>query len=198
MDTSKRLLKTYHNARKSWEAWCFMSNLHLAQNKPEIKKSVNENQLFYYLRYLALKDMHIELYKIIKKSHTNESNIISILEEKESPECEERLKEFKELTDETNSIIKARNKFYAHLDKDYSNYLKEFSGIEQYYKVFEWIEKSIITVGLETELMAELECIPSRNEFELCTQHMDTRIGIWVEVYRSIRSWIKKKRKRTK
>ena len=45
----------------------------------------------------------------------------------------------------------------------------EFSSVEQYYKVFEWIEKSIITIGLEKELIDELENIPSRNEFELCT-----------------------------
>lgn len=167
--TSERLLRTYANARKSWEAWCFMNNLHTETNQSEIRKQIDNNVLLFHLRFLTLKDMHIELYKIIKESGNNESNIVSILRNNRKDECELRLKEFHGLTGEIDSIVKARNKFYAHLDKNYSNYLNEFSGIEQYYKVFEWIEKSIISIGLKSELNEILKTIPSRNEFELCT-----------------------------
>ena len=34
---TERLLKNYSNARKSWEGWCYLSNIDLKENNSDIK-----------------------------------------------------------------------------------------------------------------------------------------------------------------
>ena len=64
--TTERLLKNYYNARKSWEGWCYLNNIDLKKKNSSIREYVDQNELLYHCRYLLLKDLHIELYKIIK------------------------------------------------------------------------------------------------------------------------------------
>lgn len=163
-----RLLKNYFNARKSWEGWCFLNNLELKIKKPEIRKYVDENELLEYVRYLLSKDLHIELYKIIKDSNTSFDNIFKLLRNNNTPEAKLHLIKLKEFEHELKSLTDPRDKFYAHLDADYKKFLKRFK-VDIYWRVFELIEQAIIILGKEKELLALLKTIPSRDNFELKT-----------------------------
>ena len=55
----------------------------------------------------------------------------------------ENLNDFKT---ELNLLTNIREKFYAHLDENYEDFLKSFR-IENYYKTFEFIESAIIILG---------------------------------------------------
>src|SRR5258706_15605703 len=82
MDTKlDRLLKNYSNARRSWESWCFMVNFNLDKPNAEVREKVDNNPLLFHLRYLALKDFYIEVYKVLKNSKNNSDNIFSQLQE---------------------------------------------------------------------------------------------------------------------
>ncbi|UOK42209.1 MULTISPECIES: hypothetical protein [Flavobacterium] len=163
-EASERLLKNYYNSRKSWEAWCYLNNIDLKNSKPEIRKYVDENELLYYLRYLALKDVHIELYKILKNSKNTVDNIFMLLNQNPQTKAKEHLLKLNEFETEIKSLTNARDKFYAHLDSDYKDFLSNFE-IESYYTIFELIEEAIFILGKENELLELLKEIPSRDEF---------------------------------
>ena len=71
-----------------------------------------------------------------------------------------------ELKNEINTILNVRDKFYAHLDKDYNSFLLKFE-LNNYYKIFELIELGIIALGGEKKLKEVLNSIPSRNNFSI-------------------------------
>ena len=164
--TTERLLKNYYNARKSWEGWCYLNNIHLKKNNSSIREYVDQNELLYHCRYLLLKDLHIELYKIIKNSKNTKDNIFKLLNSIDSKEVIQLIAELNDFKSELDSLTNTRDKFYAHLDEDYEDFLKSFE-IENYYKTFEYIESGIMLLGKEKELKEILKTIPSRNEFEL-------------------------------
>jgi hypothetical protein len=165
--TTERLLKNYFNARKSWEGWCYLNNIHLKNNNSSIWKYVDQNELLFHCRYLLLKDLHIELYKIRKdKNSTSRDNIFKLLRNVNSKKSIQLLNELNDFKSELNSLTDTRDKFYAHLDEDYGDFLQSFE-IENYYKTFEYIESAIIILGKEKELRELLKEIPSRDEFEL-------------------------------
>ncbi len=126
-----RLLKNYINARKSWEMWCFMSgfNKNLKREFREVKLKVDNSPLLYNLRFLAMKDYHIELYKVLKNSKNNGDNIFLLLQNriKSNPKNKAELEIALQELNEENSIITStcdiRDKFYAHLDKNYEKIL---------------------------------------------------------------------------
>ena len=165
--TTDRLLKNYYNARKNWEGWCFLNNIHLKEDNSFIRKYTDKNELLFHCRYLLLKDLHIELYKIIKnKNSTSRDNIFKLLKQCDNDRAKELLIEINDFQNEFDEITKTRDKFYAHLDENY----EEFSGsfeIENYYRTFEYIESAIIILGKEKELKKVLESLPSRNDFKL-------------------------------
>lgn len=164
---TQRLLKNYFNARKSWEAWCYLNNIGLKNDKYHIKKYTDNNELLYYCRFILLKDIHIELHKILKDNNrTSVDNIFKFLRAQNCKSSQESIKKAEELKPIFDDLTNARDKFYAHLDEDYKSYINPFS-IENYYKVFEFIENSIIILGKEKELYEILETIPSRDEFDL-------------------------------
>ena len=169
-ETIDRLLKNYFNARKSWEGWCFLNNLDLETNKPEIRKYADENELLDYVRYLLSKDLHIELYKIIRDSESSFDNIFKLLRTNNTPEADLHLTKLKDFEIELKSLTDPRDKFYAHLDPDYKKFLKRFK-VDIYCSVFELIEQAIIILGKENELLALLKTIQSRNDFELKTEN---------------------------
>ena len=163
----ERLLKNYFNARKSWEGWCYLNNLHLKKNTPSIRQYADKNELLFYLRYLIFKDVHIELYKIIKDNKsTSRDNIFELLRKCNSEDSDNLLIELNKFKNKLNYLTNIRDKFYAHLDKDYTNIVKSFE-VENYYRTFEFIESTIIILGKEKELIKILKTIPSRDEFEL-------------------------------
>jgi hypothetical protein len=164
---TERLLKNYYNARKSWEGWCYLNNIHLKKNNSTVRKYADENELLFYCRYLLLKDLHIELYKIIKnKNNTSHDNIFKLLKECNSEHAQNLLIELTDFQKELDSLTDTRDKFYAHLDENYKDFLDSFE-IENYYKTFELIESAIIILGKEKELKELLKSIPSRDDFEL-------------------------------
>ena len=167
-EITDRLLKNYFNARKSWEGWCFLNNLDLKTKKPEIRNYADENELLSYVRYLLSKDLHIELYKIIKDNGSTVDNIFKLLRKNNTPEAELHLTKLKDFKNELKALTDPRDKFYAHLDANYKEFLVQFK-VDIYYNVFELIEQAIIILGKEKELLAMLKTIPSRDDFELKT-----------------------------
>lgn len=164
---TERLLKNYSNARKSWEGWCYLSNIDLKENNSDIKVFVDNNELLYHCRYLLLKDLHIELYKIIKdKESTSRDNIFKLLRNKNNEQAMLLLESLDNFKAELNSLTNIRDKFYAHLDENYKDFLDSFR-IKDYYKTFEFIESAIIILGKEKELLESLKFIPSRDEFKI-------------------------------
>lgn len=170
-----RLIKNYTNARKSWEVWCFMSGIdnQLKKDNHEIIKTVNNNTLLFHLRYLALKDLHIELYKVLKQSRGSSDNLFLLLAKriKSNPKNKEEL-----LVAQTNlenmklqikSICDIRDKFYAHLDKDYDSFLKNHISINDIHNIFFEIESAIIKLTSKEKLQSELNLIESRMDFNL-------------------------------
>lgn len=108
---------------------------------------------------------------MLKESKNNKDNIFYLLKEKrnksESDDLNTALNDGDELKDEIKSVLDLRDKFYAHLDKDYSAFLGERFKVEKYYDIFSFIEKSISAIGHEKDLQKTLELIPSRDEFHL-------------------------------
>ncbi len=165
-EITERLLKNYYNARKSWEGWCYLNNIALKVQKCDVRKYVDENELLFYLRYLLSKDMHIELYKIIRNSKNTTDNIYKLLRNLNTVEAISYLKKLDSFEIKIKSLNDLRDKFYAHLDADYKDFITNFK-VDDYYKIFELIEEAIIILGKKSELLAILETIPSRDEFEI-------------------------------
>lgn len=128
-----RLIFNYAHARRSWECWCYMVDYQTKVQRHEIHNYINNNDLLKHLRYLALKDFHIEITKVIKESRNNGDNIFKFLKALTNHEnikknaalkCLEQLYECEEIM---KIMIGARDKYFAHLDPDFNNYLKTFS-----------------------------------------------------------------------
>lgn len=170
-----RLIKNYTNARKSWEVWCFMSGLNneLKQEFRATKLQVENSPLLSHLRYLAMKDYHIELYKILKESSKNKDNIFILIEKrirsnpKNKADVELALTELKNSNDIVGDICNVRDKFYAHLDKDYLKYISKKSYVKDTHNIFVLIEKAIIVLTSIERLNSELNKIESREDYAL-------------------------------
>lgn len=172
-----RLLKNYINARKSWEVWCFMSGLNneLKQEFIATKLKVDDSPLLTHLRYLAMKDYHIELYKVLKKSTNNKDNIFTILEKRvrSNPKNKLELEEALQLLIDDIDIItdhcNIRDKFYAHLDKKYEDYTSKKSYVVDTGNLFYLVEKAIIALTSDERLKQELAKIESRDDYHFST-----------------------------
>ncbi len=170
-----RLLENYSNARKSWEAWCFMSGLNndLNQEFRASKLKVDNSSLLSHLRYLAMKDYHIELYKVLKNTLKNKDNIYTLLEKmlrsnpKNKMEVEKALQAMNSEEAIITDICDIRDKFYAHLDKDYEKYTSKKQYVLHTCKLFYIIEMGLIALTSEEELKKELAKIDSRYDYIL-------------------------------
>ena len=157
-----RLIKNYLNARKSWEAWCFMTGLNnnLELKSGLVRENVDNNPLLFHLRYLAMKDYHIELYKVLKESSSNKDNIFNLLEKriKSNPknltELEIVLKKLRDEEIVIKDLCDIRDKFYAHLDKNFEKYLLNKNKLEKTQYLFSIIEEIIILLTSLEELMS--------------------------------------------
>ena len=169
-----RLLKNYSNARKSWEAWCFMSGLNkdLNQEFRASKSKVDNSSLLSHLRYLAMKDYHIELYKVLKNTLNNKDNVFSLLEKKlrsnpkNKTEVEKALQGLDSALPLINDHCDIRDKFYAHLDKNYENYTSKKGYVVDTGNLFFIVETAIIALTSHERLMEELAKIESRNDYQ--------------------------------
>lgn len=165
-----RLLINYSNARRSWEAWLFMANYHLTKPDPNEREYINNNELLHHLRYLAFKNFHIEIYKIVKVSKNNNDNIFNLLEKLIERNNSKRLsaeKNLLKLTKNKNTIKRIcdiRDKIYAHLDEDYKSYQKQGVPINFYLDCFVAIEEGIMTLTSLKTLQSFLDKIPSKDD----------------------------------
>ena len=170
-----RLLKNYSNARRSWEAWCFMANFNLKPPQPKVCEYIDKDDLLFHLRYLAFKDFHIEMYKILKdsKKNQNKDNIFYLLEKLSSENKRKHSAAQKRLIQLTRSkttidrICETRDKFYAHLDKEYENYQGKVLNLLWVLDCFVAVEKAIITLTSRKILQSHLDNIPSKDDCKL-------------------------------
>lgn len=168
----ERLVFNYANARRSWECWCFMVNHQIKVDRHEIHAYINNDSLLFHFRYLALKDFHIEITKIIKESWSCKDNVFKLLKsltnegnpkKDEAAICLIQLNECKAIM---KSIIDARDKYFAHLDPNFKEYLKDLIIMDVNH-CFAAIENSIMTLTSKEILLSQLDKIPSRDEFQL-------------------------------
>ena len=133
---SERLIFNYTHARRSWESWCYMVNYDVKVDNTEISDFVTNDNLLVHLRYLGLKDFHVEITKIIKESNNYSDNIFKLLKaitNHDNPKKADALKNLEELnncSEIIKSIIAARDKYFAHLDPDFNEYLKSLSILD--------------------------------------------------------------------
>ena len=168
-----RLLKNYCNARKSWEAWRFMSglNIDIEQVDIETMQKVDNNSLLFHLRFLAMKDYHIELYKVLKKTQNNKENIYNLLEKRirSNPKNKSELEKALQLLNAEMAIVNdhcdIRDKFYAHLDKDYENYTSKKSYVNDTSNLFHIVEIGIIALTSEEQLKNGMAKIDSSDDY---------------------------------
>ncbi len=169
----KRLLKNYSNARRSWEVWCYMLNIEVETVRFDIARYIKNDNFLSHFLYLSMKDFYIEMYKIIKESKHNEDNVFHLLNTliKTNPEKSEQAKlnlnELKKIEPIIKTMCDIRDKYYAHLDKDYENYIYRGFKIGDDKKCFYAIEQALITLSSKEMLQSYLDAIPSRNEFRL-------------------------------
>jgi hypothetical protein len=115
---------------------------------------------------------YIEITKIIKESKNNGDNIFKFLKavtNEENPKKHEAIKcieQLNECSEIINSIIGARDKYFAHLDPDFKPYLKSLSLMD-INRCFIAIEKGIMILTSKETLLSQLDKIPSRDEFQL-------------------------------
>lgn len=174
-DSVDRLIKNYCNARRSWEVWCYLSGFDNDFNisKKEVRQTVDVNPLFFHLRYLSMKDYYIELYKIVKESQNNKDNLYNLLQKriKSNPknivEIESALNGLFEIWDTIKYVCDIRDKFYTHLDKDFKEYTASKINILSTNKLFEKIEKGIISLTSLEELNENLNQINSREDYDI-------------------------------
>lgn len=172
-----RLLKNYCNARKSWEAWCFMSGLNndLKQEFRASKLKVDNSPLLSHFRYLAMKDYHIELYKVLKNTLNNKDNIYTLLEKrfrsnpKNKTEVEKALQAMNSEKAIVTDLCDIRDKFYAHLDKKYEDYISKKGYVVDTGNLFCLVEKAIIVLTSDERLKKELAKIESRDDYNNST-----------------------------
>lgn len=170
-----RLLKNYGNARRSWEVWCYLSGLNndCKQVYSANKLKVDKTPLLSHFRFLALKDYHIELYKVLKNTPNNKDNIFTLLEKrvrsnpKNKLEVEKALQLLNADFKLVNDHCDIRDKFYAHLDKDYEKYTTKKSYVVDTSNLFHIVEKAIIALTSEEQLKQVLSEIDSRDELRI-------------------------------
>lgn len=138
-----------------------------------VSKNIDNNPLLFHLRYLAMKDYHIELYKVLKNSTNNKDNIYNLLEKriKSNPknisELEIVLKKLRDEEVVIKDLCDIRDKFYAHLDKNFEKYLLNKNKLEKTQYLFSIIEEIIILLTSYEELMLNLRTIESREDYFL-------------------------------
>ena len=164
-----RLIKNYSNARRNWESWCFMINVDCENNYPELPFYIrNDNFLSHYL-YLSFKDFYIEIYKVVKKS--SEDNIFNMLKKfistnNDNVNACKALEDLNNIDPLITKICNIRDKYYAHLDKNFESYINSnTTSVIEYYKCFIAIENAIIVLSSKEMLQTYLDEIPSRNDF---------------------------------
>ena len=77
------------------------------------------------------------------------------------------MKDLLEIWDSIKDVCDIRDKFYAHLDKDFKKYTVNKINIISTNKLFEKIEKGIITLTSLEVLTENLNQINSREDYDI-------------------------------
>jgi len=150
-----------------------MINHNLKIPKLETAKHIRDNKLLSHLCYLAIKDFHFEFYKILKESEHNTDCIFTHLKKLmksnhlKKKEAELNLAELEKNKIIITQLCNQRDKFFAHLDKDFESNRYSTSTDSDINKVFTAVEKSIVTLTSMETLLTYLDEVPSRDEFKL-------------------------------
>lgn len=170
-----RLLKNYSNTKQSWEAWCYMVNYNCKVRNFSVVRYIDGHELLFYLRFLSLKDFHIEAYKVLKKAKKGEDDIFRLLEKtgeinpKKSKMVESILIDLNKHSATIEMICNTRDKFYAHLDKDYKSYIYPKFELVKIEECLHLVEKAITVITSVKTLNAVLANVPSRNILSINT-----------------------------
>lgn len=172
-DSIKRLIKNYVGARKSWEAWCFLTNFNLKNQKFETRYYILKNEFLSYMNFLTLKDFHIEFHKITRRNSNNKDNIFKLLENLQNLDPNKKIlaqnciNELETHNKTITDLCNLRDKYFAHLDKDHLDYLYNGPNVHEILACFIAIENGIIALTSIEEFNLVLKTIPSRDDFEL-------------------------------
>ena len=146
-------------------------NNELKQVDRKTKQKVDNEPLLFHLRFLAMKDYHIELYKVLRESSNNKDNVFLLLSKKfrsnpkNKADVELALTKLINSKEKLEDICNVRDKFYAHLDKDYLKYTSKKSYPSDVHNIFVLIEKAIIVLTSIERLNSELNKIESREDY---------------------------------
>lgn len=174
MNTTKkeRLLLTYSNVRNNYEICNYL-------NRKENKIVVDNDPLLFRLRYLAFKDLLVEIDKIIayrikdKRAKIRHYEVLGLivdevvnskLKDSQKIKLQVRLDKQFELIKTTTSI---RDKCYAHLDESYKFYLKSGVDWRKLKKLIYFIEQTLIELYSEKEINQILNQIHSEEDYDL-------------------------------
>lgn len=75
----------------------FLNNVYVKNTNIDLPNYCDNNELFYHFRFLLLKDIHIELYKIIKKGKNTTDDIFTLLAKSEERTAKNLLKNLKNI-----------------------------------------------------------------------------------------------------
>jgi ADP-heptose:LPS heptosyltransferase len=148
-------------------------NNELKQVDRKTKQKVDNEPLLFHLRFLAMKDYHIELYKVLRESSNNKDNVFLLLSKKfrsnpkNKADVELALTKLINSKEKVEDICNVRDKFYAHLDKDYLKYTSKKSYPSDVHNIFVLIENAIIVLTSFERLNSELNKIESREDYSL-------------------------------
>lgn len=171
--TINMLMMNYLSARQSWECWCFTVTSDRNNYNSSPKKVFDDNPLLNELRRIALKDVAIELYKIIGNSDSNKDNVFKVLKKFKiarpdlNSQIEEVLGQFATNSEKIERITTLRNKYFAHRDANYAIYENKQIPVSDIDDIFIMIENALILVTSKETVEQKLILITSRSEYKI-------------------------------
>ena len=168
-----RLMLNYLSARQSWECWCFTITSDPYNYETSSRKVFDDNPLLNELRRITLKDVVIELYKIIGESRFNEDNVFTVLKNFKSirPDLniniEEILAEYESNSEKIERIKAIRNKYFAHRDANFALYENKQMPLSDFDDIFIMIENTLILLTSKETVEQKLILLTSRNEYKI-------------------------------
>lgn len=175
VNNKELLLESFSNVRKDWEIIMYLS----PNRNREIGEYVNGNDLLQHWRYLNFKSLFIELYKIVTisidrntKAKTFKGSIIDAIDDSDLNQRDKARQKRKlaKLQDTILEIKNLRDKYYAHLDGNYRNFLGAGVPMEKLRKLVFVIQGVISNLYGNGEMRNLLNEIPSRDDYNLIEQ----------------------------
>lgn len=177
--SSKELVnETFSNIRKDWEIIMYLS----PNRDREIGTFVNNNDLLQHWRFLNFKSLFIEIIKVVNIVTQKETglknykgSIIDAINDSDLTKREKAIQKRKLIKLESTilKIKNARDKFYAHLDGNYRNFIGAGVPMEELRKLVFVIQGIISNLYGKGEMRELLSQIPSRDDYTLVQELMN-------------------------